>query len=166
MRVLYTDVAVFVYTPRGRGDSTVVPCTLARVTWETAQDPLELYLKRVAEPLECVDRLLERLKPLSPDPEFSVSLLYDVERYSEPLNSITERELSRRLAEYILRRNINARFASEARNIIDGVFGVLMEPLSVATVHVRGDKGDKGEKVFVSIIRAVRFVRGGMRAWR
>jgi CRISPR-associated protein Cmr2 len=166
VRVLYKDVAVFVYTPRGRGDSTVVPCTLARVTWETAQDPLELYLKRVAEPLECVDRLLERLKPLSPDPEFSVSLLYDVERYSEPLNSITEGELSRRLTEYILRRNINARFASEAQSIINGVFGVLMEPLSVATVHMRGDKGDKGEKVFVNIIRAVRFVRGGMRAWR
>jgi CRISPR-associated protein Cmr2 len=166
VRVLYKDVAVIVYTPRGRGDSTVVPCTLARVTWETARDPLELYLKKVAEPLECIDRLLERLKPLSPSPEFSVSLLYDVERYSEPLNSITEGELSRRLTEYILRRNINARFASEAQSIINGVFGVLMEPLSVATVHMREDKGDRREKVFVNIVRAVRFVRGGMRAWR
>jgi hypothetical protein len=124
---------------------------------------LELYLKRVAEPLECVDRLLERLKPLSPSPEFSVSLLYDVERYSEPLNSITERELSRQLAEYILRRNISARFTSKARNIINEVFGMLMEPLSLATVRTRGDKE---EKAFVNIVRAVRLVRGGMRAWR
>jgi CRISPR-associated protein Cmr2 len=164
--VLYKDVAVIVYTPRGRGDSTVVPCTLARVTYKTAVSPLKLYLEKVAEPLDLVDRLLERMKPLSSDPAFSDSLLYDVERYSELLNSVKELWLSHKLIEYILQRNVSAKLRSKARSIIDEVFGALVEPLSASTIRARGDKEDKREKVFVSVIRAARFVRGGMRAWR
>jgi len=163
--VLYKDVVVIVYTPRGGGDRTLVPCTLARVTYKTAQDPLKLYLEKVAEPLECVDRLLERLKPLSPDPAFSDSLLYDAEKFSELLSSTAEMELSRKLIEYVLQRNVNAKFRRKVRDLVDEVFGALIEPLSVSTVYECKSEVNKGEKLFVSIVRAARFVREGMRAW-
>jgi len=167
---LHKDVAVIMYSPRARGDRTLVPCSLARISFEGKN-----YLRLVAKPLECIVKLLERLRPLQLTPVFSDSLLYDAEVLNELLVGVTESELARefprRLVERIMKRNINAPFSSNAQAIIDEVLDRQgkpqdhIDPISTSVVYVRKDGKEIKTSLFVSIARAARFLKGGMRTW-
>ncbi|MCC6004284.1 MAG: type III-B CRISPR-associated protein Cas10/Cmr2 [Thermofilum sp.] len=166
---VYKDLVAVIFSPRGGGYSTLIPCTLARAVYvEPAR-----YLELVAEPLESVNKILEHLEPLSAHPSvFSTSLLYDVEGYAELLAGIAtkaslENQLSIKLIERIIERNINVKdLRLKVQQILHDVLGKLADLLSASIVCEPDpiDGKDKKTHLFVSIVRGARLIRGGMRA--
>ncbi|AGT34801.1 hypothetical protein N186_02035 [Thermofilum adornatum] len=163
---VHKDLAAFTYSPRGGGSTTYVPITLGRIGYIDTHR----YLEYLAEPLEVVQRVIELIEPLSlGNPQFTVSLLYDIEEYKDLLTSTITKlgskfNLSQRLILRIIERNTYAK-PQYAQQLYNSILGEMSELISHAKV-INTNPKEKNEKeihLFVSLIRGVRNIRGGMR---
>jgi CRISPR-associated protein Cmr2 len=163
---VHKDLAAFTYSPRGGGSTTYVPITLGRIGYIDTHR----YFEYLAEPLEVVQRVIERIEPLSlGKPQFTVSLLYDIEEFKDLLTSTITKLgskfiLSQRLILRIIERNTYAK-PQYAQQLYNSILGEMSELISHAKV-INTNPKEKNEKeihLFVSLIRGVRNIRGGMR---
>lgn len=153
---LTKDGAIFVYVPRGGGESAFVPQTLLRV----GRDEIDSYLKEVAATIEAVEELLRAVAPLRDRPACSTSLLYDVEEVDGLLVAAArsnEADIAERLVGTVLRRN-SLRGATGCARVLGRIAG--KRRLSC----VVGREGEaRPTHLFTSLVRAVRLLRGGAR---